>query len=397
MVHLVAFVDNYLYFKTLHRAAGAWLNPIGNAEFRTARWIGATIVGAVTRHAASAEEMARRYGYPFLFLIAVPAVAALLTLIWSIADRRRGDYEAMNRWLRLYARYALALVMLVYALVKVVPTQFGFLTPGELLKPVGQLNRFWMLWNLMVVSTGYTVFAGSVELIGCVLLFFRRTALLGALLLGAALTNVFAMDLAYRVLGAAMVAGLLLALDAIVVAPYAAPLLNIFLRGGAGPLPREPETQLSRWRYAPVAKVLLLVLLIAVRVSDGLTERRTYFGRGHAVYGLFDVDRFVRAGTTIIPAASDGKTWKRVGTDGRYDSAGVTVQFADSSVRQYRLIEDTAKQQWTLRDAGKDAATLHYTQAADGALSLEGQIGGEAVEIHLRRVDLNTLPLLRAR
>jgi len=285
--------------------------------------------------------------------------------------------------------------MMTYAVVKVIPTQFGFLTPGELLRPVGQLNRFWVLWDFMAVSTGYTVFAGLVELLGCVLLFFRRTTLLGALLLLVTLTNVFAMDVAYNVLGAAIVAGLLIVLSMIVIAPYAAPLGNVLLLAQADSMPAEPLTFLPRWRFAPLAKVLILALLIAILVAGGLQQRRSYFGRGNAFFGLFDVDRFVRAGVPINPSADDVKTWKRVASDGRYDSGGLTVQFASGDVRQYQLLEDTANRLWTVRERSKIIATLTYTAAPDGSVSLDGRIGGDPVQLHLRPVDVRSFPLLK--
>lgn len=163
----------------------------------------------VTGSTGTIEQITQRYRYAFCYLIAVLIVALAATIVWSLADRRRTEYATLNRWLRLYARHTLALVVMVYAMAKVVPTQFGFLTPGELLRPVGQLNRFWVLWDFMAVSTGYSVFAGLAELLGCVLLFFRRISLFGALILAAVLMNVFAMDIFYTVYGAAMVAGLL--------------------------------------------------------------------------------------------------------------------------------------------------------------------------------------------
>lgn len=99
----------------------------------------------------------------------------------------------------------------------------------------------------------------------------------------------------------------------------------------------------------------------------------------------------------MTPLASDAKTWKRLATDGRYDSLGVSVQFANGDVKQYRLQEDSAKQEWTLRDAGTDVAILHYSLGADGFVSLEGRIATEPVQVHLRPVDLNSLPLFRTR
>jgi hypothetical protein len=394
---LVSFASSYLYFDAPRKTFERWLEPVSGAHFTAMRAIGASVIRLVTGSADTVQQIARRYSYPFCYLVAVLVVAAAVTTMWSALDRRRQEYATLNRWLRVYARYALALVTMIYAMVKVVPTQFGYLTPGELLKPVGQLNRFWMLWNFMVVSTSYTVFAGLVELIGCVLLFFRRSALLGALLLGAALTNVLAMDLAYGVLGAAMVAGLLVALAAIVVAPYAGPLANVLLLGRSERMPEEPATTGSRWRYAAVARIVVLAALIAIRASDGLEQRRTYFGRGRAVYGMFEVERFVRGGTVVTPLASDTTTWKKIATDGRYGTAAVSVQFAGGEVKQYSLAEDTASHQWILKDGPKDAATLHYAVAGDGSVSLDGQIGTDSVQLRLRPVDLAKLPLLGSR
>ncbi len=51
------------------------------------------------------------------------------------------------------------------------------------------------------------------------LLFFSRMTLLGALLLGMALTNVVALDLAYDIRGPLMIASLLLFLDLFILGP----------------------------------------------------------------------------------------------------------------------------------------------------------------------------------
>lgn len=397
LFHLISFPGNYLYFDTVRKSFDRWVEPVRSIQARVVRPVGAFAIRLFTGSTGTAEEIAQRYSYALCYLVAVLLVAAGATIVWSVVDRRRSAYPLLNRWLRAYARYTLALVMMVYALVKVVPTQFGFLTPGELLRPVGQLTRFWVLWDFMVVSTGYTILTGLIELLGCVLLFFRRTTLLGALLLIGALVNVFAMDIAYNVLGAAMVAGLLIALAVVVIAPYAGPLLNVLVLGRAARMPDEPMTFLSGWRYATLAKVLLLVLLVSARVSDGLAQRRSYFGRAHAVYGMFDVSRFVRGGVLVTPLADDGLTWKRVASDGRYDSNSLAVQFANGDLRQYRLADDAAGQLWTLREGTKVIATLKYAIAPDGTVSLDGSIGADPVQLILRPVDMQKLPLLRRR
>ena len=64
---------------------------------------------------------------------------------------------------------------------------------------------------------------------------------------------------------------------------------------------------------------------------------------------MFDVVTFARKEQIITPLASDGTIWKRVAGDGRYDSARLTVQFANGDVRQFRLIDDLADHAWTIR------------------------------------------------
>jgi len=305
--------------------------------------------------------------------------------------------------MRVWARYLLALAAMVFAIVKVVPTQFGFMAPGEMLRPLGQISAYWLLWQFMAASTLYTVYAGVVELIGVLLLFFRRTTLAGTLVLGAALTNVVVMDIGYGVGGGGFIAAvLLLALDGIVLAPYVPLMVSFMFLGRTVTLPREPGFSAHSWRYSAFGTCLVFALLVSVQVHDGLVKRRTYFGAGYPVYGLFDVETFERNGTPVTPLATDGVTWKRIGSVGRSGAGGaglsvlgLTVQFANADVRKYRLTDDTANHVWKLRDGSTDMATLRYAIEADDAVTLNGRIGQDTVKMRLRRVDLQAFPLLQ--
>src|SRR5262245_33544097 len=104
--------------------------------------------------------------------------------VWTILDSKRQEYVTLDRWLRVFVRYALAFTMLGYGMAKVFPGQFG---PGTLpldrmLEPYGHSSPMGLLWTFMGYSRPYTIFCGSVEAIGGVLLFWRRTTMLGALI-----------------------------------------------------------------------------------------------------------------------------------------------------------------------------------------------------------------------
>ena len=55
-------------------------------------------------------------------------------------------------------------------------------------------------------------------------------------------------------------------------------------------------------RTRDLTKAALLGLLIVVRVREGVVTRRVYFGRGHPVYGLFDVGAFLVMATAGVAA-----------------------------------------------------------------------------------------------
>jgi hypothetical protein len=411
-LHSSVVLPAYLFFDVLSRPAQAIISPVWFAETRASMSIGAFVISRLLGDRSPLPDVQSRYmqglallPYPqyarlamLAYLVALAIVASLVTIVWSAADYRRGEYDGLNRWMRVSSRYVLALVAMIYAVVKVVPTQFGFLAPGEMLQPIGQLSVDALLWHFMSRSTLYTVFAGVIELVGVLLLFFRRTTLAGALLLGAALANVVVMDISYQVQGGGQVfAGLLLVLDLIVLAPYG-PAIVSFLAGRAAVPPAEPGLVERPRRYSAAVSAVVFVLLTSIRLHDGVVHRRMYFGAGHPVYGLFDVKRFERNGAAIVPLASDGETWKRIGSVGPGSAGrtplGLIVQLANAELRRYRLTDDTANQLWTLRLGATEVGTLRYTIEADATVSLDGRLGQDRVKMRLRRANPAGVPLL---
>jgi hypothetical protein len=262
--HLSIVIPAYLFFDTLSRPVAGVIVPVANATIRAAMGTGAFVIGRVSGDRAPLQDLVERYmqtrfvaSYPsntraaaLAEILGIAIVSLLVTIVWSYADGRRANYDRLHRWMRVFARYTLALVAMVFAMTKVVPTQFGFLGPGELLRPMGQLSESHLLWDFMAASTLYTVFAGLVELLGVGLLFFRRTTAAGALLLGAALTNVAVIDVGYRVgAGAFNILLLLLTLDLIVLVTYVRRVVSFLFLGCAEALPHEPGVSSRPWRY----------------------------------------------------------------------------------------------------------------------------------------------------
>ena len=379
-------------FNPIERPVRLILSRCDIFEWHTTTAVGAfllsTIAGAGSVHDQMLRFKANWDASVFPDLFGLLILALVITLVWTLLGNRTTLDSVLNRPMRVYIRYAIGIAMLNYAFIKVIPTQFGYLTPGELLTPFGQLSRFRVMWDFMAASPGYTVFAGLVELVGAILLFFRRTTLLGALVLAGALVEVIAMDLAFNV-GAVTYANTILLLDLVILAPYLRPLLQILVVKGKGELPVEPPPSRERWWNSPVVKIAVIAVLALPLIKINLERRRAYFGSGQSVYGLFEISSYAKNGRTVTPMSGDGETWKRVGSNPRDGVDGISVQFADGDVRRFALTQDAVHSLWTIRgDDPSWIGSFHYVVQQDGDISLQGRLGSDSVDMLLRPVDI---------
>lgn len=92
------------------------------------------------------------------------------------------------------ARYYAAFTLLSYGFAKVMGSQFTVLD-SELAKPLGEVSPFWLTWYYFGYSPIYAGIIAWTQIGGSVLLCFRRTALLGSLLLLPVVVNIVAVDL----------------------------------------------------------------------------------------------------------------------------------------------------------------------------------------------------------
>jgi uncharacterized membrane protein YphA (DoxX/SURF4 family) len=189
-------------------------------------------------------------------------IAATVTLIWSIVDRRRTGYHRLYLGLRVLVRIILGGTLISYGAAKVIQTQFPPPQLNRLLQPVGEMSPMGLLWTFMGASPPYNVFTGASEMLAGVLLFFPTTTLVGALLAMAVMTQVVALNFCYDV-PVKLFSTHLLAESIFLVAPDARRLANVLLLNrDVAPAPR--ETVLQRPNHLRAAFVLKLLFLMLV-------------------------------------------------------------------------------------------------------------------------------------
>jgi hypothetical protein len=194
--------------------------------------------------------------------VGLAVIAALITATWTAIDRLR-DRPRVTCAMTWYVRWGLAAIVIHYGIVKVLPTQFTFPAPARMTENVGDMSPQGLLWTLMGASPAYVIFTGTVELLGGLLLLWRRTRLLGALVVAAAMTNVVMLNLCYDVTVKLMSMHLLLT-ALVLAAPDARRLAAMFVleRAVEAPPPAPVFASEQRRRLAIAAQLVLFALLM---------------------------------------------------------------------------------------------------------------------------------------
>jgi hypothetical protein len=134
--------------------------------------------------------------YAQLLFIVVLSLAGALLWTWR---SKAVAYPRLGRWLHLIVRFDLAFTMFGYGFAKFYGGQFGELSLSRLTQEIGDTWPMTMVGTFMQASKPYELFSGFCEVLGGLLLFHRRTALLGACVAIVTLTNVCALNWLYGV------------------------------------------------------------------------------------------------------------------------------------------------------------------------------------------------------
>ena len=134
-----------------------------------------------------------------LFVLFALAGGILWTLIVLLRNKARTEYRTLHAWLRFFLRLTCGMFMVTYGLAKVFPFQMPPPSIAILTEPAGNMSPMTFLWNLIGLSPTYEIICGSAEVLGGILLLYRRTALAGAIFSAFVMTNVVLYNFCYDV------------------------------------------------------------------------------------------------------------------------------------------------------------------------------------------------------
>ena len=319
--------------------------------------------------------------YDYLLVACLLLISLVITIVWTIFDRKRLSYPTLYRWLNLYVRFSLGTTMIGYGAVKVIRTQFGPPTLDRLMQSYGDSSPMGLLWTFMGASEPYTMFVGFAEMVSGILLFPRKTSTFGALMSIGVLSNVVALNFSYDV-PVKLYSLHLLAMAIFVLLPDLRRLANFFIlnrpveRVSVQPLFRRPLWH----RGALVIASLFLIAVVGTSLYQSYDQRRRFIAQRSPLYGVWEVEEFSLGQATPTPSA---QRWSRIIFD---SPRRVAVQTA-MDLQRFGAQLDQEKRTLTLRKRDDPLwnTVLTYEQVSPEVITLAGALNGSEMTARLRR------------
>jgi hypothetical protein len=361
------------------------------AKHHAASWLGEVALGVHadpdTPYNGSGD---RTIDYLVTLLNLVLATA--ITIGWTVlAHRRRPpprEHRRLAKALHVYLRYLMLFTMFGYGFAKLCLSQFPPLSPARLDQAYGDSTPMGMLWAFMSSSAAYTMLTGAVEVVGGLLLLWRRTTTLGALVIAVAMINIVALNFCYDVPVKQYSVHLLL-FAVLIAGPDLGRLVDVLiLHRPTTPAAPDPPLRAPWLRRARVAAKVIILLWATYFCYDQASEshrmRTTVPPALAPFYDAFEVESHQIAGVEVL----DDARWLtlasgRVGYVWVKRRAKPTQRYGVEADPSAKLLRFTVA--YAPVGTKPEAFALAYSLPDPEHVVLEGAFEGVPLRVALRR------------
>jgi hypothetical protein len=334
--------------------------------------------------------------YDYVLLFTQVLLSLIISIVWGVLDRNRKSYNTAYYWLCVLTRYYLAGMMLVYGLIKVFHLQMGYPSLARLLQPYGNSSPMGLVWTYVGQSKAYSAIVGISETICGLLLLFRKTTLLGALLSLIVMGNVVIINFCFDV--PVKLFSSVLELMALYLAwPYFKQLNQLFIKHKPAVLEKYVQPVFKR-KWVRIGVKVLKILIIADALyygTIGNIDSMKQYGDLRikpVLYGIYNSELIVKNNDTIPMLLTDTASWKQLVIDREGFSV---VKLMNDSIRRFNFKVDTVAHTaivFTNQDT-VHKSTLHYARDLNN-LILTGKIKDDSIFMRFKRFDENSFILM---
>jgi hypothetical protein len=259
---------------------------------------------------------------------------------------------------------------------------------------VGDQPPMLLAWNFMGYSRVFQMFMGITEVIAGLMLLFRRTTTLGAILSSATFGFVTLMDFCFNV-PVRLLALHLLFISLLLTFDDIKRLLNVFLfNKPTNPVPYTFLITKPIWRKILFGlQALYGICILFKTITESAAGAKT-FGQDaphEPLYGAYNTTWFIQNSDTLAPLDTDSLRWKRFVIDGgNWHQSGIIQLNTDKNIF-CNITVDTVKQIVSVQSKADTTEKyfLQYSLPDPGHLRLEGLWKKDSIKVLMSKYDLN--------
>jgi len=338
------------------------------------------------------------YGWAMLWLYL--SIAVVGTLVWSLADIKRNNYNRISYWFRIVLRYMVILNCFGYGIVKIFGLQMSFPTLGHMLTPLGDFLPMRFSWLFMGYSWPYQAFSGAMEVVAGCLMLFRRTTGFGTLMAAGVFINVMMMNLSYDIPVKLFSTHLVIMCLVLLAYDYKRILSFIFNRSII-PGNLYSVSFLKKWMritrvVLKLALILVVLILPFINGWNNYKQRQVRKEIKPIREGIYEVSKYVINNDTIPAKYSDSLRWRdMVFERGGRGSVGTTDTMFWQRYRRGNFVYNTDTVNQTIDFTRSNLATgetlflfrLKYEIPDSNTIRLYGMIRKDSVFAEMKRIN----------
>jgi len=321
----------------------------------------------------------------FRFFPIAGGAAFLLAVIWCFIDKQRHSYIKLKYILQTVLRFFLAYIITQYGAAKILDVQFSP-NLGSMATTVADMHPMTVAWTFFGYSFGYELFIGCSQILAAILLLFRKTATLGAILMVTIMSNIvfvnFAFDVCVKFFSCSY-----LAMSIYLLVDDAPRLTNLLLVNKTAEKRTYPQLFQKKTAQKLLATLGILagIFAIAYPMLDTMRLKTKYrVGQHSPLYGVWAVDSLHHSlDTANVLLHTDSSGWKKLLFED-YNTAIVRSWTADLVYFNYET--DTTKHTLNLKSYPDTLLRVNTGYRLDkDTLFLYGKYGNDSIYVRLHQ------------
>ncbi len=345
-------------------------------------WFGQTFLGWEFYINNLQNGFDSKYDYSrFLLIVCISTIGSV---IWLFIDSKiKYSYtHKLKVLLQTILRYHIGLTLILYGLAKVFLLQFGSLDINDLETNLGNQSGMGFLWKFMSYSDFYSTSTGLIEIIGGVLVLFRRTTFIGAFILFIAMVNVVLVDIGYDV-SVKMFAIHLLLMTVLLIFDNLKQLINFFITNKPTiPYNFAPFFNSKKIRYG-LKGIILIYFIISFRNSFKERIRTEKSPNNIEMTGIYEIDIFIKNRDTINSSNSDRLRWEIMRLNcNKYYPKHVAIKNSDGQTQWFKFEENVLDKTITFKpieNASESEYLFNYKKTGKNKFTFSGVYKGDTL------------------